>query len=216
MEHDIKIAIADDHNLVRSGISNLLISKGLNVVFEAENGQVLLDYISENPVHVVLMDLNMPVMNGWETTAALKEKYPDVHVIGLSMFDDDLSVLKVIRAGARGYLLKDAEPDELIQAITDVHSKGYYHSELVSGFLYKNYSGGEEGELDASEIHFSDRESDFLQHCCSELTYKEIADKMNVSHRTVDGYRESLFVKLGARSRVGIVLAAIKLELIDF
>ena len=215
MELDIKIAIADDHKLVRSGIANLLKSKDLNVVFEAENGQVLLDYIAENPVDVVLMDLNMPVMNGWETTAALKEKYPDVHVIGLSMFDDDLSVLKVIRAGARGYLLKDAEPDELIQAITDVYSKGYYHSELVSGFLYKSYSDGDEGKSDTSEINFSDRESDFLQHCCSELTYKEIADKMNVSHRTVDGYRESLFVKLGARSRVGIVLAAFKLGLID-
>lgn len=216
MESNIKIAIADDHKLVRNGIANLLISKGLNVVFQAENGQILLDYITENPVDVILMDLNMPVMNGWETTAALKEKYPDVRVIGLSMFDDDLSVLKVIRAGARGYLLKDAEPEELVQAITDVHSKGYYHSELVSGFLYRNYSEGDDGQSDPSEINFSDRESDFLQHCCSELTYKEIADKMNVSHRTVDGYRESLFVKLGARSRVGIVLAAIKMELIDF
>lgn len=216
MDTKIKIAIADDHKLVRTGIANLLKSRDMDVVFECENGKKLVDYVLENPVDVVLMDLNMPVMNGWDATKEIREKNPSVKVIGLSMYDDDLSVLKIIRAGARGYLLKDAEPDELVRAIVDVKNNGFYHSELVSDFLYRNYSGVDSAKNDEPIVELSDREVDFLKHCCSELTYKEIADKMNVSHRTVDGYREALFSKLEVRSRVGIVMAAIKHHLIEF
>lgn len=176
----------------------------------------MLDCAAEHPIDIVLMDLNMPVLNGWETTALLREQYPHIKVIGLSMFNDDLSVLRIIRAGARGYLLKDAEPDELEAAIRDVYVKGFYHTELVSDFLYRNYSGLTGEESEHVQIELSQRENDFLRFCCSELTYKEIADKMSVSHRTVDGYREALFEKLQARSRVGVVMAAIKHHLIEF
>jgi len=208
----IKIAIADDHKLVRDGIANLLISHKFNVVYQCENGKLMHSYALENEVDVILMDLNMPVMNGWEATKALQKDKPSVRVIGLSMYDDDLSVLRMIKAGARGYLLKDAEPEELVRAINDVHTNGFYSSDFVTGHLFKSISNPE-SEGNILEI-LSDREIEFLKLCCSEFTYKEIASQMNVSPRTTDGYRDTLFAKLGARSRVGLVLAAVKLHIV--
>ncbi len=210
---DIKIAIADDHKLVRNGIANLLISRDFNVIYQCENGKEIYDYALENDVDVVLMDMNMPIMNGWDATTALQKDKPSVKVIGLSMLDDDLSVVKIIRAGARGYLLKDAEPAELVRAITDVHKNGFYHSDFVSGYLYKSFSD-KDGEGHVIEL-LSERELDFLKLCCTEFTYKEIANKMNVSPRTVDGYRDALFTKLESRSRVGLVMSAIKHHIIE-
>lgn len=210
---DIKIAIADDHKLVRNGIANLLISREFNVIYQCENGKEIYDYALENDVDVVLMDMNMPIMNGWEATTALQKDKPSVKVIGLSMLDDDLSVVKIIRAGARGYLLKDAEPAELVRAINDVHKKGFYHSDFVSGYLYKSFSD-KDGEGHVFEL-LSDREVEFLKLCCTEFTYKEIADKMSVSPRTVDGYRDALFTKLESRSRVGLVMSAIKHHIVE-
>lgn len=209
----IKIAIADDHKLVRDGIANLLISENFNVVHQCENGKLIHEYVLENDVDIVLMDLSMPVMNGWEATKALQEDKPAVRVIGLSMYDDDLSVLRMIKAGARGYLLKDAEPAELVRAINDVYTNGFYSSDFVTGHLFKSIANPEsDGNLIET---LSDREIEFLKLCCSEFTYKEIASQMNVSPRTTDGYRDTLFAKLGARSRVGLVMAAVKLHIIE-
>ena len=210
---DIKIAIADDHKLVRNGIANLLLSRDFDVIFQCENGKEMYDYALVNDVDVVLMDMNMPIMNGWEATAALQKDKPSIKIIGLSMLDDDLSVVKIIRAGARGYLLKDAEPAELVRAIQDVYKNGFYHSDFVSGYLYKSFSG-QDGEGHVLEL-LSDREMEFLKLCCTEYTYKEIANKMSVSPRTVDGYRDALFTKLESRSRVGLVMSAIKHHIVD-
>lgn len=210
---NIKIAIADDHKLVRDGIANLLTSRSFNVVHQCENGELIHAYCMANDVDIVLMDLNMPVMNGWEATIALQKDKPSVKVIGLSMYDDDLSVLRIIKAGARGYLLKDVEPAELVRAINDVHANGFYSSDFVTGHLFKSISNPE-SEGNIIEM-LSDREIEFLKLCCSEYTYKEIASQMNVSPRTTDGYRDALFTKLGARSRVGLVLAAVKLHIVE-
>lgn len=210
---DIKIAIADDHKLVRDGIANLLLAESFDVVHRCENGELILKYVLENEVDIVLMDLNMPVMDGWEATKNIKTQKPDVNIIGLSMYDDDLSVVRLIKAGACGYLLKDAEPEELIKAIHSVHKSGFYTSDLVAGYLFKSMTNPNSDESVIEQM--SERETEFLKLCCTELTYKEIADKLFVSPRTVDGYRDALFTKLGARSRVGLVLAAIKLHLVE-
>lgn len=210
---DIKIAIADDHKLVRNGIANLLLSRDFDVVYQCENGKEMYDYALDNEIDVVLMDMNMPIMNGWEATTALQRDKPSIKIIGLSMLDDDLSVVKIIRAGARGYLLKDAEPAELVRAIHDVYKNGFYHSDFVSGYLYKSFSG-KDGDGHVMEL-LSEREMEFLKLCCTEYTYKEIANKMNVSPRTVDGYRDALFTKLESRSRVGLVMSAIKHHIVD-
>lgn len=210
---NIKIAIADDHKLVREGIVNLLLGQDFDVVHQCENGKRIHEFVLENDVDIVLMDLNMPVMNGWEATKAIKQDKPSVKVIGLSMYDDDLSVLRIIKAGACGYLLKDVEPAQLIKAIHDVHINGFYSSDLVAGYLFRSISNPQN---DGNLIELlSDRETEFLKLCCTELTYKEIADKMHVSPRTIDGYRDSLFSRLGARSRVGLVMAAIKLHIVE-
>ena len=212
---DIKIAIADDHKLVRNGIANLLLSRGFNVIYECENGKEMYDFALNNDVDVVIMDMNMPVMNGWEATAALQKAKPSVKVIGLSMLDDDLSVVKIIRAGARGYLLKDAEPAELVRAVHDVYKNGFYHSDFVSGHLYKSFTGQDgKGQGHVMEL-LSEREMEFLKLCCTEYTYKEIATKMSVSPRTLDGYRDALFTKLESRSRVGLVMSAIKHHIVE-
>lgn len=210
----MKVAIADDHQLIRRGICDILKDRDIEVHFEAANGKELIEYAEQNHPDVVLMDCNMPVMNGWDATLALRDISPNSKVLALSMLDDDLSVIKMLRSGARGYLLKDAEPDDIVSAIQSVFKTGYFHSDFVSSRMMNAMSSR---LLDPSneEEGINERELAFLELACTELTYKEIADKMSVSPRTVDGYRDSLFNKLGLKSRVGLVVHAIKNELVS-
>ncbi len=206
------IALTDDHSLLRNGLAELVKSQGHTVLFEADNGK---DFIAKlnaaNLPEVVLMDINMPEMDGFETTQWLKQNHPGVKVLALSMYDNETSIIRMIRFGAKGYILKDSEPAELRAAIDDVMSKGFYYSDLVSGKLIHAINKlDEEGNETKSGIHLNDRETDFLKYACTELTYKEIADKMFVSPRTIDGYRDALFEKLHAKTRVGLVMYAIK------
>ncbi|MGZ3767451.1 MAG: response regulator, partial [Mucilaginibacter sp.] len=181
METDkIRIAIVDDHTLFRNGVASLMSEfDELQVVFEAENGQQLQEALAKRGLpDVVLMDINMPVMDGYEATLWLKRNHPQIKVLALSMFEDDQAVIKMIRCGACGYVLKESKPRELLEAIKTIHSKGVYINEMVSGKLIRSVTDEEDAEITKKEL-------DFLKYCCSELTYKEIADKMNVSPRTV-------------------------------
>jgi len=212
METDkIRIAIVDDHTLFRNGVASLMSEfDELQVVFEAENGQQLQEALAKRgSPDVVLMDINMPVMDGYEATAWLKKNHPQIKVLALSMFEDDQAVIKMIRCGACGYVLKESKPRELLEAIKTIHTKGVYINEMVSGKLIRSVTDDEEAEITRKEL-------DFLKYCCSELTYKEIADKMNVSPRTVDNYREALFLKLNLKSRTGLVLYAIQNQVFKF
>ena len=183
----------------------------LEVIFEAENGQQMQNALAKHALpDVVLMDINMPVMDGYDATAWLKKNYPQVKVLALSMFEDDKAVIKMIRNGASGYVLKESKPAELLEAIKTIYAKGVYINELVSGKLIRSLTA-EEDSLD-----FSKKELEFLRLCCSELTYKEIADKMFVSPRTIDNYREALFLKLNLKSRTGLVLYAIQNQIFTF
>lgn len=206
----INIAIVDDHTLFRSGLASLLAEfDEINVVLEATNGIDLQEKITSYPnIQLVLMDINMPLMDGYTTTKWMKEKYPQIHVLALSMFEDEKAIIGMLKAGAVGYLLKESKPLELLTAIKTTIEKGFYINDLVSGRLLVSLK-----QEDTKTI-FSERELIFLQHCCSELTYKEIANLMNVSPRTVDNYRESLFAKLHIKSRTGLVVYGIKNKLI--
>ncbi|HTK19547.1 MAG TPA: response regulator transcription factor [Mucilaginibacter sp.] len=208
----ILIAIVDDHTLFRNGVAGLMSEfDELEVVFEAENGQQMQYALSRHQLpDVVLMDINMPVMDGYETTAWLKKNYPQIKVLALSMFEDDKAVIKMIKNGASGYVLKESKPAELLDAIKTIHTKGIYINELVSGKLIRSLNTEENG------LEFTKKELEFLHLCCSELTYKEIADKMFVSPRTVDNYREALFLKLNLKSRTGLVLYAIQNQIFTF
>jgi DNA-binding NarL/FixJ family response regulator len=202
----ILIAIVDDHTLFRNGVAGLMSEfNELKVVFEAGNGQQMQQMLTKHPVpQVILMDINMPVMDGYKATAWLKENYPQILVLALSMYEDDSAVIKMIKCGACGYVLKQSRPRELLEAITTIVQKGVFINELVSGKLIRSIAS------DTPGIKFSAKEIEFLKLCCSELTYREIADIMFVSPRTVDNYREALFQKLNLKTRSGLVLYAIK------
>ena len=207
-----KVVLVDDHSLLRSGLATLVESLGNNVLFEAGNGKEFQEKLNPKALpDVVLMDINMPEMDGFETTQWLKTNHPDIKVLALSMYDNETSIIRMLKCGARGYILKDAEPAELKTAIDEVMTKGFHYSDLVSGKLMHaiNKMGDETADL-KSLVPLSNRETDFLKYTCTELTYKEIADKMYVSPRTIDGYRDALFEKLHVKTRVGLVMYSIK------
>jgi len=206
----ISIAIVDDHTLFRSGLASLLDEfDEIKIIFESTNGQDLQNKIKSQPdVDLILMDINMPIMDGFAATKWIKEHHPNVNVLALSMLEDEKAIIGMLRAGAGGYMLKESTPTELLTAIKVVMEKGFYVNELVSGRLLVALKDGDSRPI------FSARELTFLQHCSTELTYREIADLMNVSPRTVDNYRESLFAKLNIKSRTGLVVYGIKNNLI--
>jgi DNA-binding NarL/FixJ family response regulator len=207
----ILIAIVDDHTLFRNGVASLMSEfDELKVVFEAENGEQMQYMLAKHPLpQVILMDINMPVMDGYLATKWVKEKYPQIKVLALSMFEDDKAVIRMIKSGANGYVLKESKPRELLGAIKTINEKGVFINEMVSGKLIRKVVN--DGSPD-----FSKKEFEFLRLCCSELTYKEIAEQMFVSPRTVDNYRESLFLKLNLKTRTGLVLYAIQNEIFKF
>jgi DNA-binding NarL/FixJ family response regulator len=181
-----------------------------DVIMNSPNGQDFIEKLraTQDFPDVVLMDINMPIKNGIETTADLTREFPQLKVIALTMEDHEGTIIKMLKAGAKGYLLKDMSPDILFDAIDIVHKKGIFYTDLVTQSLLKIKT--EEKFMDSLNETLKDRELEFIKLACSELTYREIADKMFVSPRTIDGYRDSVFVKLNVKSRVGIVLFAIK------
>ncbi|TXD54185.1 MULTISPECIES: response regulator transcription factor [unclassified Polaribacter] len=203
------VVIVDDHTLLSQAIQVMVDTfDKFKVLYTCKNGQELVDKFSNSPKDipdVVLMDINMPIMNGIETTAWISKMHPKVNVMALSVEDDDLTVLKMLKAGAIGYLLKDTDKYILEKALVEIVENGFYHSKSVTNLLMKSISGNVQEELT-----FKERELAFMNLACTELTYKEIADKMCLSPKTIDGYRNDLFVKLSVKNRVGLVMYAIK------
>ncbi len=207
----VKVAIVDDHKLVSKALENMIsANEDLCVLMTCFNGQDFVSSLkeSEEKPDVVLMDINMPIQNGIETTREVSELYPDMKIIALTMEDDEATIINMLKAGAKGYLLKDMSPETLFDAIRIVHEKGIFYTDIVTQSLLKIKT--EEKATKEITDSLKSRELDFIKLSCSELTYKEIADQMFVSPRTVDGYRDSVFAKLNVKTRVGIVLFAIK------
>ena len=206
------IALADDHVLLRNGLASLIKNFGHDVLFEANNGEDLVKLIKEGKrPDLVLMDINMPVKDGYETASWLKENYPEIKVLALSMLDDENAIIRMIKNGARGYVLKESEPGELRDAINAVLHKGFYYSEMVTGRLVHSISGTDVASHTSQQVmQLTEREIEFLKLACSEMTYKEIAAAMHLSPRTIDGYRDALFLKLDIKTRTGLVIYAIK------
>jgi len=206
------IALTDDHTLLRNGLASLVKNQGHTVLFEADNGSEFIEKLNPAALpELVLLDINMPEMDGYETAQWIKINHPDIKVLALSMYDNENSIIRMLKCGAKGYILKDSEPAELKAAIEAVMTKGYYYSDLVSGKLINAINKIEdEGSNVNTLTNLNERETDFLKYACTEMTYKEIADKMFVSPRTIDGYRDALFEKLHVKTRVGLVMYAIK------
>lgn len=207
----IPIAIVDDHTLMSKALENMIAENPkYKVVMNQPNGEDFingLEKTSELPA-VVLMDINMPYKNGIETTEWLTEHHPDIKVIALTMEDDEKVLIRMLKAGAKGYLLKDMQPSILFQAIDTVFEKGSFYTDFVAQKLLKVQTEDAKNASLLSDL--KEREKEFIKLACSELTYKEIADKMCLSPKTIDGYRDSVFVKLEIKNRVGLVLFALK------
>jgi two-component system, NarL family, invasion response regulator UvrY len=206
------VALVDDHVLLRNGLSGLIKELGYTVLFEASNGDDFIEKLKSNAApDIVLLDINMPKKDGYETSIWLKRNHPNVKVLALSMYDDENAIIRMLKNGARGYILKDAEPEELKAALSAVLTKGFHYSDMVTSRLIHTINTLDEPESETKNLlGLMEREIEFLKLAATEMTYKEIAEQMKLSPRTIDGYREALFEKLNVKNRVGLVLFAIK------
>lgn len=209
----IKVALADDHVLLRNALSALIDSFGdCTVIQQCSTGDELVKSMMEGNVpDVVLLDLNMPGMNGFDTASWLQKYYPAVHVLMLTMYDSDLSMIKLLQNGVKGFLKKDIHPAELKFAIHSVMESGFYYSSNTTGKLMNLFrNNAESGEMALRKALLSEQELRFLQLACTDLTYKEIAQQMELNPRSVDTLRDQLFDKLNVKSRVGLAMVAIR------
>jgi two-component system, NarL family, invasion response regulator UvrY len=212
MKEEIRVAVVDDHKLFRRGLAELVNGfSGYTITHDLNSGMELQRVLSQKEsIDIVLLDINMPEMNGYDVAVWLRDNYPSVKVIAVSMDNKEQSILRIIKAGARGYILKDADPQELKAALDSVAQKGYHHSELISASFISQVQ--RDPKLPNA---LTGKELEFLELACTDLTYKEIADRMNLAPRTIDGYRETLFQKLNVKSRVGLAIYAMKNNLIS-
>lgn len=207
---EILIAIVDDHTLFRQGISSILSeNEEIRIVFDASNGNEMKEKIAVYPIpHVILMDITMPKVNGYDATRWVKQHYPSVKVLALSMFEEDEPIIKMLKCGAGGYILKESGAADLVFAIRTIADHDYFLNNQVTGKLIRSLQ--EDAKTSGAINNLTANEVKFLELCCSEFTYKEIATKMNLSVHTIDNYRDALFEKLDLKSRTGLVLFALK------
>jgi DNA-binding NarL/FixJ family response regulator len=209
MNHSI--AIVDDHILIAKALSGIIENfAAFEVLYECENGKFLQEKFSnkKNVPDIVLLDISMPVMDGFETAQWLRESHPEVLIMALSMQDDEQSLIKMIKSGAKGYLLKNVHPLELEKALSALVKNGFYYPDWATSKVF--LSLGSASLTKNETINITEREKEFLQYSVTEMSYKEIAEKMFCSPRTVESYRDALFEKLGLKTRVGLAVYAMK------
>ena len=208
----IKIALADDHKLLRNALASLINGFGdCKVIHESSTGKELIEKIVTGYMpDVILLDLNMPEMDGQETAEWLQKNYPEVHVLMLTMYDGDIALIQLVKAGVKGFLKKDVHPDELKFALHSVMESGYYYSNHAAGKLMNLFRTGRENYNSIRDSDLTVPEIEFLKNICTDLTYKEIAGIMKLNPRSVETLRDHLFEKLNVKSRVGLAMVAVK------
>src|SRR5690606_7518230 len=203
----------DDHILLRNGLASLISTfPGYSVVFEADNGKDFIQQLETNPKpDIILLDITMPEMNGPETASWVQKNLPSAKVLVLSVMDSETMIINMLKRGAKGYILKDSKPAVFREALDSIRDTGFFLNDLV-GLKMLSYLRNEvtQGSEVGSLASITAREMQFMELGASDLTMKAIADQMQVSVRTVDGYRDELFRKLNVQSRIGLVLFAIK------
>jgi DNA-binding NarL/FixJ family response regulator len=199
------VVVVDDHFLLSQAIGGLVQNfEHFEVLYLCKNGRELLDKLEDqnNIPDLVLMDIKMPILNGIETTEILKKKYPNIKVLALSIEEDEYTILKMLRAGASGYLMKDTKKDILEEALLEVMQKGNYYTNTVSQIIMDSL----ENEINTQ---LKEKELEFIKLACTDMSYKDIADSMCCSYKTVEGYRDAVYKKLKIKNRIGLVLFAI-------
>jgi two-component system, NarL family, invasion response regulator UvrY len=217
----IKIAIVDDHNLFRKGLIKLIHlaenDVAYSIHFEAENGKDLKEKLVKDDLpEIILMDIDMPDMDGYQAVEWLGKTYPEISILVISMFESEESVLRMLRLGIKGYLSKDIEVEDIHKALEAITAKGYYYTDFVSETMANSFLIDTKKEASKNAIPLSDNELIFLKLACTELKYQEIAKKMILSPKTIDGYREALFSKFKVKNRIGLAMYAVKHGYVKF
>ena len=214
---DIRVIMADDHEIFRDGFKlTLSRTADIQLIAEAANGRELVELVQLHQPNVVITDINMPLMDGIEATRRISQQWPDIGIIGLSMYDEEDQIVDMLEAGARGYLLKNADKTEVIEAIKSVYNEEPYYckstTNKMAGMIAKSKFNP---YTKKRKIEFSEKELELIQLVCQEFTNKEIADKMYLSVRTVEGHRLKILEKMQVKNTVGLVVYAIQHNLFD-
>lgn len=213
----IRYILADDHKIFRQGLKLILAEDAkLTCIGEAANGMELLELLKNRNPDVILLDMKMPEMDGFEAITLIRKKNEKVRIVVITMYEDENFVLRFMEAGANGYLVKNAEPDEIRNAIHTAHEEGYYFNNRVSKVMLKKVLQKSKSlSHTVKEVSLSEREREIMQLICREYTATEIAEKLYLSHRTVEGIKSALLEKIGVRSTAGLIVYAIKAGIAD-
>ena len=212
----IKVAIADDHTLFRTGVKTSLSSrKDIQMVAEAENGMQLLNLLKHIHPDVVLLDIQMPIMDGLSTLPEIKKLYPDVKVIMLSMHNDHSMITRMMEIGANSYLTKESDSETIYQAIVTCYQQEFFFNDLTNKALLNGLRQKKPNEMVTPDVHLSEKEITILKLMCEEKSTKEIADMVDLSPRTVEAIRDKLKTKTGVKSMAGLVLYAVKAGIVE-
>lgn len=216
MSATIRVVIADDHEIFRDGLA-LMLSKQKNIqlVGQAENGRQLVDMVLSLLPDIILTDIKMPLMDGVEAARYITQKIPDAKIIALSMFDEENLVVDMLEAGAKGYLLKNADKQEILEALTTVYENNTYYcrlttARLASMIVKSRFSDSKK----MKPVEFNEREKEIIRYICQQDTAQQIADKLFLSKRTVEGYRTRILEKMNVKNTAGVVIYAMKHHLI--
>ncbi|MEO6667918.1 MAG: response regulator transcription factor [Ferruginibacter sp.] len=209
MINKVRIGITDDQQLFLKSLVTLVNTfEGFTTVLDASNGKDLVEKLAASPQlpDIILLDVNMPVMDGITAATEISAKYPGIKLVALSLKDDDITVISMLKAGCCAYLVKDIHPHELEKALNEIYTKGYYNADVTN----INYRRLILQDKQKDNLKLTEKELAFIKLSCSELTYKQVAAQMFLAERTIDGYRESVFEKMNVQSRVGMVMEAIR------
>jgi two-component system, NarL family, invasion response regulator UvrY len=212
------ILLADDHILLRDALATLINSfDNCKIIAVADNGQQVKDCLTNGAKpHLAILDLSMPIVDGYETTEWMQKNYPDVKILILTMYDSEIALIRLLQLGVRGFLKKDIHPYELKNALFAVLENGYYYSHNATGKLANLFQRSQQNQQTIEKAMLTDTEIAFLKLASTDLTYKEIAQQMKLTPRNIDSFRDGLFIKLDVKSRVGLAIYAVKNGVISF
>ncbi len=213
-----KVALVDDHGLLRDALATLINTfEEFSVIASLPNGHELIKMLTDGmKPDLILLDLNMPVLDGFETARFLFNSYPEINILILTMYDSEIALIRLLQVGVKGFLKKDTHPIELRAALNAVAEKGFYYSHDTTGKLANLFQKDPNDNSLIQRSMLSEKELEFLRLASTDLTYKEIAAALKITPRTIDGYRDALFDKLDVKSRVGLAIYAVKNGIVTF